>query len=79
MLHKSVIKQILLSSKPQLQAWGVSKLGLFGSAQRDTMNEESDIDILIDFEDDRETYNNCINTCDFLESAFQGRNLDIVH
>ncbi|MBC8173074.1 MAG: nucleotidyltransferase domain-containing protein [Chitinophagales bacterium] len=34
------------------QEFQVSKLGIFGSFARDEMNENSDIDILIDFQDD---------------------------
>ena len=78
MLSKSIIKQLLVSSKPRLSQMGVSKIGLFGSARRDEMNEDSDIDILVDFENDKETYLNFIETCDFLESVFKEEKVEIV-
>ena len=78
MLNKSAIQQILRSSKPYLNQIGVSKIGLFGSARRDEMTRNSDIDILIDFENDKETYLNFIATCDFLESVFKEAKIDVV-
>ena len=78
MLRKSTIQDILRSSKPGLNSIGVSKIGLFGSAQRDEMTEGSDIDILIDFEKDKETYLNFMETCDFLESVFEGQKVEVV-
>ncbi|MCE7065844.1 nucleotidyltransferase family protein [Dyadobacter sp. CY326] len=78
MLSKSEIHQILTSSKPHLNQLGVSKIGFFGSAGRDEMRENSDIDILIDFENDKETYLNFIATCEFLESIFEAEKVDVV-
>jgi predicted nucleotidyltransferase len=78
MLSKSVIQQRLKSSKPQLSKMGVSKIGLFGSARRNERNEDSDIDILVDFDNDMETYLNFIATCDFLESMFQEEKVEVV-
>ncbi|WP_205748222.1 nucleotidyltransferase family protein [Dyadobacter bucti] len=43
------------SSKPPLLKFGVKRIGLFGSARRDEMTKESDIDILIDFDLEKET------------------------
>ncbi|MCF2496807.1 nucleotidyltransferase domain-containing protein [Dyadobacter sp. CY357] len=66
------------SSKPQLSKMGVSKIGLFGSARRNERNEDSDIDILVDFDNDMETYLNFIAACDFLESMFQEEKVEVV-
>jgi predicted nucleotidyltransferase len=78
MLSKSSIKQLLKASKPTLQVLGVNKIGLFGSAKRGEMTDNSDIDILIDFEDDKETFSNFIETCNILETIFKEQKLDIV-
>ena len=51
-------------------AVGVSQLGLFGSTVRGENTRKSDIDILIDFNADQETYLNFINACSILQSAF---------
>jgi predicted nucleotidyltransferase len=78
MLNKSSIKQLIRSSKPKLEELGVSKIGFFGSASRGDMTESSDIDILVDFESEKETYVNFIETCSILESIFKEQKLDIV-
>ncbi|CAG5067657.1 hypothetical protein DYBT9623_00378 [Dyadobacter sp. CECT 9623] len=78
MLQKPDIRNILQSSKPQLEKWGVSEIGLFGSVVRNQSTVSSDIDILLDFENDKETYFNFIETCNFLEAVFQGFKVDIV-
>ena len=78
MLSKSAIQQMLRSSKPRLSQMGVSKIGLFGSAGRDEMTENSDIDILVDFESDKETYLNYIAACELLESIFEKEKVEIV-
>ena len=52
---KSVLNR-LTSLKAPLMAVGVSQLGLFGSTVRGENTRKSDIDILIDFNADQETY-----------------------
>lgn len=42
------IKEIKTKALPILQSHGVSRAGLFGSAAREEMGENSDIDILVD-------------------------------
>jgi len=61
-----------------LREFGVSKIGLFGSCNRNEASKLSDIDILIDFVDDKETYINYINSCEVLENKFKDQTLDIV-
>lgn len=78
MLKKSIVQNTLRSSKPALAKLGVSRIGLFGSALRDEMTEESDIDILIDFDKDKETYLNFMKTCEFLDSIFEGQKVEVV-
>ena len=78
MLSKSVIQQRLKSSKSQLSKMGVIKIGLFGSARRDEMTENSDIDILVDFDNDMETYLNFIAACDLLEAVFEEEKVEVV-
>ena len=61
--------------KSELSHYGVTKLGLFGSTVRGENTEHSDIDILIDFQPEKETYQNFMSVCDKLESVCK---LDIV-
>ena len=39
----------------------ISSISLFGSAAKGTMNEESDIDFLVQFSDDRHLFDNADN------------------
>lgn len=51
MYSTSQILQILKENKPVLQKrYPISELGLFGSFARGDYNENSDIDILVDFD-----------------------------
>jgi uncharacterized protein len=50
-MQKNNVLQSLSQHKPKLaQAFGVSRLALFGSIARDTATEDSDIDILVEFD-----------------------------
>ena len=77
MNKKSVLKRLSLLKAP-LMAVGVSRLGLFGSTVRGENTRKSDIDILIDFNADQETYLNFIDACNILQSAFGKMKLDVV-
>ena len=78
MIQRAEILNKLKLSKSELNKFGVVRVGLFGSVNRNESNKDSDVDILIDFSAESETYENYINTCSFLESVFEGTRLDIV-
>ncbi len=43
--------ELLRSNKPELQArFGVTRLALFGSTVRDSATDDSDVDVLVDFD-----------------------------
>ena len=77
-MQKNEILQILRQLKGRLSYYGVSHVGLFGSSLRGEAGADSDIDILIDFFNDKETYQNFISTCELLEGALNNQKLDIV-
>ena len=58
--------------------YGVSQLGLFGSSVRNEQTPSSDIDILIDFHPEKETFQNYMAVCDMLEDMFKRHKIDIV-
>ena len=78
MLHKDEILNSLGNIKDRLSHYGVSRIGLFGSSLRENAKQDSDIDILIDFYGDKETYRNFISSCELLEETLKGHKLDIV-
>ena len=77
MKKSSVIKR-LQSLKSQLSVLGVSQLGLFGSTVRGENTAKSDIDILLDFYAEKETFPNFMNACQLLEDNFKHYKLDVV-
>lgn len=78
MLSSSEILRILSRLKEHLAQYGVSHVGLFGSSLHGRAGENSDIDILIDFQSDKETYTNFMASCELLENEFADQKIDIV-
>jgi len=77
-MQKADILNKLKLSKSELNKFGVTSIGLFGSFVKNQSNNESDVDILIDFRSDLETFENYMNTCNYLEEILNGCKLDIV-
>ena len=63
--------------REQLSAFGVRRLGLFGSYARGEAGPASDIDVLVDFEENRKTFDNFMKVVLLLEDLF-GRRVDLV-
>ena len=78
MKNREDIIAVLKSFKPQLLQHGVHRIGLFGSYSRNEQSGKSDIDLLIDFEPDKENFDNYMAVCDLFESIFQNEKIDIV-
>jgi hypothetical protein len=78
MLSKKHIKDEILSNSLLIRQHGISKIGLFGSFARQEQTSGSDIDILIDFQQDKETFDNFIAICDLLDSIFKGYKVEVV-
>ncbi|MGH8000847.1 MAG: nucleotidyltransferase family protein, partial [Brasilonema sp.] len=71
------IKQILRQSKPLLQEqYQITQLGIFGSYARGEQTQESDVDVLIDY-DQAPTLFKLVELRDYLSSAI-GMKVDIV-
>lgn len=64
-------------SDAKLISLGVRTIGLFGSFVRGEAGLESDIDILVEFDSEKKTYDNFIDTCFFLEELF-GHKVEVV-
>ena len=70
-MKRTYVLNKLSMLKRKLSEYGVSSIGLFGSTVRDENGPDSDIDILVDFKDGKETYDNFMSVCDLLQSAFK--------
>lgn len=77
LLHKEAILKTLVANKQQLAAYGVNQIGLFGSHVRNEATESSDIDLLVDIQKDKKTFNNFLSLNYYLEDLF-GRKVELV-
>ncbi len=69
-MNRDQALQILNDIFPQLQTYGVRDVALFGSVARNDAGDSSDIDILIDFEPEAESFDNLMNVADLLDMRF---------
>jgi predicted nucleotidyltransferase len=78
MTSREYILSVIKTHRSELSRLGIRDIGLFGSCARDEQNDKSDIDILIDFESDKENFDNYMAVYDFIERLFKNRRIDIV-
>jgi len=78
MTSRSSILSAIRTHKPQFVLFGVNKIGLFGSYVRNEQHPQSDIDILVDFEPEKETFDNFMNLHNYLEELFSSEKVEVV-
>ena len=78
MTTKENILAILKAHKFELCKYGVSDIGLFGSYLRNEQSAKSDIDLLIDFEPEKENFDNYMAVYDIFENLFKNEKIEIV-
>lgn len=71
------IIRLLEMNIEKIRGYGVRRIGLFGSYSRGEQTETSDVDILVEFEDDEKTFDNYMDLKFFLEDLF-GLKVDLV-
>jgi predicted nucleotidyltransferase len=59
------------------QKFGVKRIGIFGSFARGEEREDSDLDVLVIFEEGQKTFDNYMDLKFYLEDLF-GRKVDLV-
>jgi predicted nucleotidyltransferase len=70
---KIQILQVLEDHAAELNRLGVRKVGLFGSFVRGEQNARSDVDLLVQFEPQKKTFENFMNLSFLLEQLLQRR------
>jgi len=76
MLTKEQVIQLLRENYPHLAAeYGVKRIGLFGSYAKGVPNEQSDVDVVVEFE--RPIGLKFIEFTDYLENLFD-RKVDVL-
>jgi predicted nucleotidyltransferase len=77
MSPKEKILSTIQQHSGDLKAYGVKKVGLFGSFVRSKQSSKSDIDILVEFERGEKTFDNYMGLKFFFEKLFH-RKVDLV-
>lgn len=68
---------LLAKHEDQLKRFGVRRWGVFGSFVSGHQNESSDVDILVEFEQGKKSFDNFMHLAFFLEQQI-GRRVDLV-
>jgi uncharacterized protein len=74
---KQDILEALNQSQSHLRSLGVRRIGLFGSFVRNEQAADSDIDLLVEFEPEKKTFDNFMELSFFLEGVL-GHCIDLV-
>ncbi len=78
MTSREYILNAIRSHKSELAKLGISNIGLFGSYVRGDVSEDSDIDILIEFIAEKESFDNFMAAYDYFEEIFKNEKVDMV-
>ncbi|GAB6078983.1 nucleotidyltransferase [Hydrogenobaculum acidophilum] len=76
-LYKDDVMLILRNNIKQIKKFGVKRIGVFGSASRNELREDSDIDVVVEFEKGRGGFRDFGGLVEFLESLLS-RKVDIL-
>ena len=76
-LQKQDILTCLQAHQTRLHELGVRRVGLFGSFAREEQNDESDIDLLVEFDPAQKNFDNFMSLSFFLEDML-GHRIEIV-
>jgi predicted nucleotidyltransferase len=61
----------------EIRTLGARRIGIFGSYARDEARDDSDVDVFVEFEDEKRTYDNFFALHELLERLL-GRRVDLV-
>lgn len=78
MLTKDNILNALRTNKQKLRKFGIRDVGLFGPHINNEQSSESDIDLLIDFEPEKENFDNFMAVYDLFEHIFKNEKIEVV-
>jgi predicted nucleotidyltransferase len=67
---KQDVENRLIDLTAALRTLGIRRIGIFGSTARGDARPDSDVDLLVEFADGRETFDAFMDVTDLLESKF---------
>jgi hypothetical protein len=74
---KTDLLALMAEHQHELHRFGVKRLGVFGSFVRSEQDAASDIDVLVEFQPGRKTFDNFMHLAFYLEALF-GRKVDLL-
>lgn len=77
MFTKNDIVKTIRENMEEIKSYGIKKIGIFGSVATTSQTEQSDIDILVEFQKDKKAFDNYMELKFFLENLFD-RKVDLV-
>jgi len=78
MLTKAEIFETIHNNRVAIRNLGIKEVGLFGSYVRNEQHKNSDIDILIDYDDESISFSNYMKFCFLMEEKFKNQKVEIV-
>ena len=76
-MNNEDIIRLLKEHKKDIEKFGVKRIGIFGSFRRSENNEDSDVDIVVEFKKGMGTFKNFGGLVEYLESLLK-RDVDIL-
>ena len=64
---------LIVEHQDRIKSLGVKRIGLFGSFAREEQGAESDVDLLVEFDQGKKTFDNFMRLSFFLEDLFRRR------
>lgn len=77
MFTKKDVVAIIRENTEEIEAYGVKRIGIFGSFIRSAQHHKSDIDVLVEFQQGKKAFDNYMELKFFLEKIFS-RKVDLV-
>lgn len=74
---KKELLSLIHSHRERIAEYGVVRLGIFGSFVRDEANENSDVDLFVEFNPSFKTLKNFVGLANFF-SELSGRKVEII-
>jgi predicted nucleotidyltransferase len=74
---KEHVLTLLREHQAELRRFGVQRCGVFGSFVRNEPQDQSDVDILVEFVPSQKTFDHFMHLAFFLEDLF-GRKVDLI-
>jgi predicted nucleotidyltransferase len=75
--NKDRVLKLIGENRSAIKSLGVRRLGLFGSFVRDEQNDRSDVDLIVEFEPDKKSFDNFVQLAYLLEDLL-GRRVELV-